>query len=91
MFKGASPWGYSNFSQPNSKYENISVTDPDGMIFDIPNNQVLQYSNGTWVVVSGQTPISEIGAGRLSYNSVTGKLFFCTGTDIIQIGTNTDI
>ena len=91
LFKGASPWGYSNFSQPNSKYENISVTDPDGMIFDIPNNQVLQYSNGTWVVVSGQTPISAIGAGRLSYNSVTGKLFFCTGTDIIQIGTNTDI
>ena len=91
LFKGASPWGYSNFSQPNSKYENISVTDPDGMIFDIPNNQVLQYSNGTWVVVSGQIPISAIGAGRLSYNSVTGKLFFCTGTDIIQIGTNTDI
>ena len=91
LFKGSSPWGYSNFSQPNSKYENISVTDPDGMIFDIPNNQVLQYSNGTWVVVSGQTPISAIGAGRLSYNSVTGKLFFCTGTDIIQIGKNTDI
>ena len=91
LFKGASPWGYSNFSQPSSKYENISVTDTDGMIFDIPNNQVLQYSNGTWVVVSGQTPISAIGAGRLSYNSVTGKLFFCTGTDIIQIGKNTDI
>ena len=91
LFKGSSPWGYSNFSQPNSKYENISVTDPDGMIFDIPNKQVLQYSNGTWVVVSGQTPISAIGAGRLSYNSVTGKLFFCTGTDIIQIGKNTDI
>lgn len=91
LFKGASPWGYSNFSQPNSKYENISVTDPDGMIFDIPNNQVLQYSNGEWAVVSGQTPSSAIGAGRLSYNSVTGKLFFCTGTDIIQIGKNTDI
>ena len=93
LFKGSSPWGYSNFSQPYSKYENISVTDPDGMIFDVSNNQVLQYNSSTksWDVISGKSPVDEIGAGRLSYNSITGKLFFCTGTEVFQIATNTDI
>ena len=93
LFKGASPWGYSNFSQPNSKYENISVTDPDGMIFDITNNEVLQYNPATktWGVVSGMNPVEEVGAGRFSYNSITGKLFFCTGTEIFQVATNTNI
>lgn len=90
LFKGSSPWGYSNCSQANSMYENIAVTDPDGYIFDIPNNQVLQYSASTrtWNVVSGVTPIEVIGSGRFSYNRITGKLFYCTGTIILQIATN---
>ena len=90
LFKGSSPWGYSNFSQPNSMYENIAVTDPDGYIFDVPNNSVLRYDTSTssWTVVSGITPASTIGAGRLSYNRTTGKLFYCTGSEIFQIATN---
>ena len=90
LFKGSSPWGYSNFSQPNSMYENIAVTDPDGYIFDIPNNKVLRYDNSKkdWITVSGQTPISSLGAGRLSYNKITGKLFYCNGSSIFQIATN---
>ena len=90
LFKGSSPWGYSNFSQPNTKYENIAVTDPDGYIFDVPNNKVLRYDTSTrnWVAVSGATPASTIGAGRMSYNRTTGKLFYCTGTDVFQIATN---
>lgn len=93
IFKGASSWGYSTFSQPNSMYENISVTDPDGYIFDISNNQVLQYNNSskTWEAISSVTPIDTIGAGRMSYNKVTGKLFYCTGNEVFQIATNTDI
>nr|DAR13110.1 MAG TPA: putative virion structural protein [Caudoviricetes sp.] len=93
IFKGASSWGYSTFSQPNSIYENISVTDPDGYIFDISNNQVLQYnsSSKTWEAISSVTPIDTIGAGRMSYNKVTGKLFYCTGNEVFQIATNTDI
>ena len=93
IFKGSSSWGYSTFSQPNSMYENISVTDPDGYIFDIKNNQVLQYNNSskTWVAISGVTPIDSIGAGRMSYNKTTGKLFYCTGNEVFQIATNTDI
>lgn len=93
IFKGASSWGYSTFSQPNSMYENISVTDPDGYIFDISNNQVLQYnsSSKTWEAISSVTPIDTIGAGRMSYNKVTGKLFYCTGNEVFQIATNTDI
>ena len=93
LFKGSASWGYSTFSQPNSMYENISVTDPDGYIFDIPNNQVLQYNNTskTWTAISGVTPIESIGAGRFSYNKVTGKLYFCTGTTIFQVATNADI
>ena len=90
LFKGSSPWGYSNFSQPNSMYENIAVTDPDGYIFDVPNNSVLRYDTSTssWTVVSGITPASTIGAGRLSYNRTTGKLFYCAGSEIFQIATN---
>ena len=93
IFKDASSWGYSTFSQPNSMYENISVTDPDGYIFDISNNQVLQYnsSSKTWEAISSVTPIDTIGAGRMSYNKVTGKLFYCTGNEVFQIATNTDI
>lgn len=93
IFKGASSWGYSTFSQPNSMYENISVTDPDGYIFDISNNQVLQYnsSSKTWEAINSVTPIDTIGAGRMSYNKVTGKLFYCTGNEVFQIATNTDI
>lgn len=93
IFKGASSWGYSTFSQPNSMYENISVTDPNGYIFDISNNQVLQYnsSSKTWEAISSVTPIDTIGAGRMSYNKVTGKLFYCTGNEVFQIATNTDI
>ena len=93
IFKGASSWGYSTFSQLNSMYENISVTDPDGYIFDISNNQVLQYnsSSKTWEAISSVTPIDTIGAGRMSYNKVTGKLFYCTGNEVFQIATNTDI
>ena len=90
LFKGSSPWGYSNFSQPNSMYENIAVTDPDGYIFDVANNRVLSYNTSTssWTVVSGITPASTIGAGRLSYNRTTGKLFYCTGSEVFQIATN---
>ena len=93
IFKGSASWGYSTFSQPNSMYENISVTDPDGYIFDVKNNQVLQYNNTSksWTAISGITPIESIGAGRFSYNKVTGKLYFCTGTNIFQVATNADI
>ena len=93
IFKGSASWGYSTFSQPNSMYENISVTDPDGYIFDVKNNQVLQYNNTSksWTAISGITPIESIGAGRFSYNKVTGKLYFCTGTTIFQVATNADI
>ena len=93
IFKGSASWGYSTFSQPNSMYENISVTDPDGYIFDVKNNQVLQYNNTSksWTAISGITPIESIGAGRFSYNKVTGKLYYCTGTNIFQVATNADI
>ena len=93
IFKGSASWGYSTFSQPNSMYENISVTDPDGYIFDVKNNQVLQYNNTSksWTAISGITPIESVGAGRFSYNKVTGKLYYCTGTTIFQVATNADI
>ena len=92
-FKGSASWGYMSMSQPNSCYENISVTNADGYIFDIPNNQVLQYdaSTSSWKVISNLTPSEAIGTGRFSYNKITGKLFYNTGSVILQIATNTDI
>lgn len=87
-FKGSASWGYMSMSQPYSMYENIAITNDDGYIFDTANNQVLEYDTGTqkWVVKSGMTPTSVIGAGRLSFNKKTGKLFYCTGREIIHIG-----
>jgi hypothetical protein len=69
-------------------YENIAITNDDGYIFDTANNQVLEYDTSAqkWVVKSGMTPTSVIGAGRLSFNKKTGKLFYCTGREIIHIG-----
>ena len=92
-FKGSAAWGYSTFSQPYSMYENISVTDPSGYILDVTNNQTLQYdsSSSSWKVIKGLVPTEVIGAGRLSYNKITGKLFYCTGSNIFQIATNANI
>ena len=92
-FKGSAAWGYSTFSQPYSMYENISVTDPSGYILDVTNNQTLQYdsSSSSWKVIKGLVPAEVIGAGRLSYNKITGKLFYCTGSTIFQIATNANI
>ncbi|MGN1393442.1 MAG: hypothetical protein ACI4V7_05280 [Succinivibrionaceae bacterium] len=92
-FKGSAAWGYSTFSQPYSMYENISVTDPSGYILDVTNNQTLQYdsSSSSWKVIKGLVPTEVIGAGRLSYNKITGKLFYCTGSTIFQIATNANI
>lgn len=92
-FKGSAAWGYSTFSQPYSMYENISVTDPSGYILDVTNNQTLQYdsSSSSWKVIKGLVPAEVIGAGRLSYNKITGKLFYCTGSNIFQIATNANI
>ena len=92
-FKGSAAWGYSTFSQPYSMYENISVTDPSGYILDVKNNQTLQYdsSSSSWKVIKGLVPTEVIGAGRLSYNKITGKLFYCTGSTIFQIATNANI
>lgn len=92
-FKGASSWGYSTLSQPYSMYENISVTDPDGYIYDLTSNSVLQFDSktNTWVKMNNVIPATMLGAGRLSYNKKTGKLFYCTGSVVFQIATNADI
>lgn len=92
-FKGAASWGYSTFSQPYSSYENLGVSDPDAYIFDMTSNTVLQYNGKTtnWEAVAGITPIEALGAGRLSYNKVTGKLFYCSGSNVFQIATNTNL
>lgn len=87
LFKGSSSWGYSTLSQPNSKYENVDVSNPNDLIYDIKNNKVLKYSTSskTWNVVPGKTPVKEIGAGRFSFNKDTGKLFYCNGYSVYQI------
>lgn len=92
-FKGASSWGYSTLSQPYSMYENINVTDPDGYICDLTSNSVLQFDSktSTWVKMNDVIPATTLGAGRLSYNKKTGKLFYCTGSVVFQIATNADI
>lgn len=92
-FKGAASWGYSTFSQPYSTYENLGVTNPDAYIFDITSDTVLQYDSKTssWQTIPDITPLEALGAGRLSYNKITGKLFYCSGKNVFQIATNTNI
>ena len=86
-FKGSASWGYSSFSQPDSCYENISITNADGYIYDLATNKVMQYNakNGKWEAIAGAKVTDTIGAGRLSFNKVTGKLFFCNGNEVIHI------
>lgn len=88
VFKGSAAWGYMSMSQPNSCYENIAISNDDGYIFDIENDQVLEYDNTTqkWVAKDGAGIAGTIGAGRFSFNRKTGKLFYCTGKEIIHIG-----
>ena len=86
-FKGSASWGYSSFSQPDSCYENISITNADGYIYDLATNKVMQYNakSGKWEAIAGAKVTDTIGAGRLSFNKVTGKLFFCNGNEVIHI------
>lgn len=88
VFKGSAAWGYMSMSQPNSCYENIAISNDDGYIFDVENDQVLEYDNTTqkWVAKDGAGIAGTIGAGRFSFNRKTGKLFYCTGKEIIHIG-----
>ena len=90
-FKGSSSWGYGSFSQPNSMYENLSVTDSNGYILDILNNNVLKYNSKTsvWEEVVNLTPINAMGIGRLSYNKITNKLFYNNGSLIYEIAKDT--
>jgi len=59
------------------------------LICNLVDNKVYQYSSGSWVQKAGVTPMTQIGAGRFSYNAITTKLFFCTGTQIIHLATAT--
>ena len=86
LFRGASQWGYATQSQPDSKYENISVTN-NVMIYDFVDDEVLTFdsSTNTWKAVTGAKPLDYMGAGRLNYNSITGKLFYNNGHKIQEL------
>lgn len=88
VFKGSAAWGYMSMSQPNSCYENVAISNDDGYIFDVENDQVLEFDNATqtWVAKDNTGIIGTIGAGRFSFNKKTGKLFYCTGKEIIHVG-----
>lgn len=89
LFKGASPWGYSTYSQSNSRYQNISITDPNNMIFDLVHKKVLLYNSTTksWEEKPGYTPVKSVGIGRFSYNTITDKLFYNDGISITRVAT----
>lgn len=61
-------------------------------LVDLAKKEVLEYDNATntWKKVSGQTPLSFLKAGRMSYNAVTRKLFFNNGTEIYSISIKSD-
>ena len=92
LFKGASPWGYSTFSQSNSMYENISIPN-DNIIYDLVNNEVLLYDFNakTWTIQQNATPIDAMGAGRFSYNDITNKLFYNDGSNVILVSKQSSI
>lgn len=92
LFKGKAPWGYSNFSQAQSKYENISIPN-DNFIFDLVNDEVLLFNFNTklWEVMPNTTPIEAIGTGRFSYNDITDKLFYNDGSNVILVSKQSSI
>ena len=90
LFKGPSPWGYSTFSQANSMYENIAITTGDNIIYNMMDMTVLEYDAATssWVEDAELDPLEEIGAGRFSFNSITGKLYYDNGSKILEVANN---
>lgn len=92
LFKGASPWGYSTYSQKMSRYQNISITDASRLIFDTVHDSVWSFetvSSGgkAWVELPNKKPITEMGIGRLNFNPVTKKLFYNNGIEIQELST----
>ena len=85
LFKGSAPWGYSTYSQANSRYANISITDDSRRIFDALNNEVWSYGTSGWEIETGKEPITEMGIGRLNFNTVTKKLFYNNGREIQEL------
>lgn len=57
------------------------------LICNLVNNKVYKYVSNTWTEKAGVTPIQQVGAGRFSYNRITTKLFFCTGTELLHMST----
>ena len=89
LFKGSAPWGYSTYSQANSRYQNISITDPNNMIFDLVHDKVWLYNSTsrTWEEKEGYSPKQSIGIGRFSYNTITDKLFYYDGISVNRVST----
>jgi len=89
LFRGSSPWGYCTYSQPDSKYENISVINDIKIydVHDVQNGKVYEYNKntGNWEVVTGENPLNEMGAGRLNFNNITNKLFYNNGSSIEEL------
>lgn len=87
LFKGSAPWGYCCFSQPNTKFTTILVTDPDHYIYDFTTNTVLEFntSSQAWTTVENKNPLTEMGVGRFSYNKTTGKLFYNNGVEAVEV------
>jgi hypothetical protein len=67
-FSGPAAYGFSAYSQANSKFTNIKFTTILGSIYDIPNDDVwdLDLNSGSYTINSAKS-IADLGRGLLIY------------------------
>lgn len=87
IFRGATSYGYSCLSQPNSTFRYIKFTGGlDNAIYDLSRNEVWSYQNKQWSKDDSRSLKNDIGLGKLLYNPDTKKLFFArTENDFTRI------
>lgn len=77
QFKGKRRYGYSCFSQDDSTFTEISFSNNDDLIYNIPDNNVYRYDKQLeqWVIDSGRS-FSDLGINKFIFNENTEKLFY---------------
>lgn len=79
--------GFGELSQPTACFEIMNHRLP-GIIIDSKNHEVWRWNDNSEWEISSEDEFDVLSAGRLSYNSITRKLFWNDGKDIFEIDLN---
>ena len=89
-FRGPKAYGYTSYSQANSTWDVLELTDPLNSIIDIRDGSVYYYVGGSWVLQGGVDIFDEVGIGRFVYNTNTQKMYYITPDGAVNVGSTAD-